>query len=155
MRWLALMPAVERIIKLFPGLKSYFQSQRKRPVLLKNIFENPQAEIWLNFVHSQASTFQQVLLILKIEGESVSAAEVLSAISNLKETLQSKTDNVFMPHSVRRLVGKLEHGGLADPSAIRRVIVEFHDTSVRYLDQRSTNLPNRECMQWVSLKQVP
>lgn len=80
---------------------------------------------------------------------------MLSAISNLKETLQSKTDNVFMPHSVRTLVGKLKHGGLADPSAIRRVIVEFHDTSVRYLDQRSTNLPNLECMQWVSLKQVP
>lgn len=69
MRWLALMPAFERIIKLFPGLKSYFQSQRKRPVLLKNIFENPQAEIWLNFVHSQAGTFQQVFLILKIGGE--------------------------------------------------------------------------------------
>ena len=26
-RWLALMPAVERILKLFLGLRSYFQSQ--------------------------------------------------------------------------------------------------------------------------------
>ena len=152
-RWLALMPAVERIIKLFPGLRSYFQSQSKCPVLLKTFFENPHAEIWLNFVHSQAATFQQV--VLKIEGESISAVEVFSAVSNLKETLQSKKDNVFLPHSVRRLVGTLEHEGLADPSAIRKIVVEFYDTCVRYLDQWSTNIPNFECMQWVSLKQVP
>jgi len=153
MRWLALMPAVERTIKLFPGLRSYFQSQSKCPVLLKNFLENPQAEIWLNFIHSQAATFQQV--ILKTEGESISAVEVLSAVSNLKETLLSKKDNVFLPHSVRRLVRKLEYEDLTDPSAIRKVVVEFYDTCVNYLDQWFANLPNLECMRWISLKQVP
>lgn len=78
------MPAFEGIIRLFPGRRSYFQIQSKCPVLLKNYFDKLKAEIGLDFVHSQAATSQR--LTLGIEGESISALEVLSAVSTLKET---------------------------------------------------------------------
>jgi hypothetical protein len=54
MRWLALLPAVERVLKLFWPLKSHFQSQS-----LLNFFENPLSEVQLYFVHSQASSFHE------------------------------------------------------------------------------------------------
>ena len=80
-RWLALMPSVERVLKLFPGLKSYFLSQKKCPVILRNFFENPQAEVWLYFVHCLAATFHQV--VVKLECEHISSVEVTSEIMNL------------------------------------------------------------------------
>ena len=114
---IGLMPTDGRIFKLLPGLRSYFQSQSKCPVTLKTVFENPQAEIWLNFVNDQAATFHQV--VLKIEGENITAVEVLNAMSSLKESLHSRKDHVFLPHSVRRLVSKLEQEDLTDPFDVR------------------------------------
>lgn len=67
-RWLALMPAVERVLKLFEPLKSYFLANEKCPKLLKDFFENPTAELWLYFVHSQASIFHQA--VLQVEGQT-------------------------------------------------------------------------------------
>jgi hypothetical protein len=34
-RWLSLQPAITRVIDMFPGLKSYFLSQEKCPMMLK------------------------------------------------------------------------------------------------------------------------
>lgn len=39
-RWLSLFPAIERIISIFDGLKSYFLSQNNCPNALKIFFEN-------------------------------------------------------------------------------------------------------------------
>ena len=55
----------------------------------------------------------------------------------------------------RSLVSKLEQEGLTDPSAVRKVAVDFYDTCIQYLDQRSGHLTNLECMQWASIKHVP
>lgn len=44
-RWLSLMPSVERILKLFSALKSYFLSQDKVPLILKTFFNNSCAEL--------------------------------------------------------------------------------------------------------------
>ena len=37
-RWLALLPAVERVLRMFCPLQSYFLSQEKCPVILQNFF---------------------------------------------------------------------------------------------------------------------
>jgi hypothetical protein len=51
-RWLALMPSVKRILDMFKGLKSYFLSQAKCPVVLKKFFNDLLSEMWLYFIHS-------------------------------------------------------------------------------------------------------
>jgi len=58
-QWLTLIPALERIIKLFKALKLYFMSQPKCPTILRSFFMNPCAELWLSFAYSQASTFHK------------------------------------------------------------------------------------------------
>lgn len=52
-RFLALGPAVKRIVKVFEGLKLYFMSLGKPPKALKDLFTNPQAKFWLLFLQEQ------------------------------------------------------------------------------------------------------
>jgi hypothetical protein len=58
---LSLLPALERILKIYPSLKSFFMSGTKCPEVLKQLFENSETELWLIFAHSQASLFMTQL----------------------------------------------------------------------------------------------
>jgi len=51
-RWLSLLPAVTRILDLFPALKAYFLTQDKCPTILKQFFDNPVSITWLYFIQS-------------------------------------------------------------------------------------------------------
>ncbi|KAL4111774.1 hypothetical protein QTP88_015663 [Uroleucon formosanum] len=51
-RWLALMPALERVLKIFQPLKNYFLNIDKCPNILKEFFENPSSELWLCFMYA-------------------------------------------------------------------------------------------------------
>lgn len=81
-RWLALMPAVERVLQLFVPLKNYFLSIEKCPTVLKNFFECPTSDLWLLFVHSQSVTFHTAVLM--IEGQNISAIEAAKGIYELR-----------------------------------------------------------------------
>ena len=56
-RWLALLPAVSRLLEMFLPLKTYFLSLSNCPSILKSFFENECAQIWLCFVQKQAYLF--------------------------------------------------------------------------------------------------
>ena len=60
-RWLSLFPAIERIISMFDGLKSYFLSQSNCPCILKNFFEDECSLLWFKFLHSQLKTFNNYI----------------------------------------------------------------------------------------------
>lgn len=77
-RWLALLPAVERILKIYDPLKSYFLSQDKCPRILEEFFEKGSSKIWLEFVHNQAALFQNAVKF--IEGDKISVIEVANEI---------------------------------------------------------------------------
>ncbi|GBP66580.1 hypothetical protein EVAR_47836_1 [Eumeta japonica] len=64
-RWLALMPALERVLKMYQPLKDYFLSIEKCPKLLKDFFEDPTSELWLYFLHAQSASFHHA--VLKVE----------------------------------------------------------------------------------------
>lgn len=46
-RWLSLFPGIERLLQMFPALKSFFLSQEKPPVMIRKFFENDFSEIYL------------------------------------------------------------------------------------------------------------
>ncbi|OWR45109.1 putative calcium channel voltage-dependent alpha2/delta subunit 1 [Danaus plexippus plexippus] len=98
-RWLALMPALERVIKMSQPLKNYFLSIDKCPNILKTFFENSTSELWLYFLHAQAATFHEA--VLKIEVQNVSALESAMEINRLRDNLALKENTIFLPHIVR------------------------------------------------------
>jgi hypothetical protein len=52
-RWQSQQPAIIRVIDMFPGLKSYFLSQEKFPMMLKIFFNDPVSLVWFHFLESQ------------------------------------------------------------------------------------------------------
>jgi hypothetical protein len=64
-RWLSLSPAVERILQMYSPLKYYFLSQEKCPAVLHAFFSNECSELWLKFVHVQASIFNNSVKMME------------------------------------------------------------------------------------------
>lgn len=54
-RFLALGPAIKRILKLFDALKLYFVGLQKGEKVLKNFFEAPDSKFWLIFIQEQVN----------------------------------------------------------------------------------------------------
>lgn len=82
-RWLSLFPVIERVLKMYEPLKSYFLSLEKPPVVLKNFFENPLSEALLFFVHSLAAVFHTNTA--KMEIEKGSLLETLKIVASMKK----------------------------------------------------------------------
>ncbi|KAJ8893053.1 hypothetical protein PR048_005634 [Dryococelus australis] len=98
-RWLALLPAVKKILHMYSQLKSYFLSQEKCPAVLHTFFSNEWSELWLKFVHVQAAIFNDSVKIM--EGNKISYTEVSHFIRNEVKTLvvSGQIDrNYFMGH---------------------------------------------------------
>lgn len=49
--WLSMLPTLERVLKMYEPLKSFFVSEEKCPVILRRMFEDPLTELWLAFAH--------------------------------------------------------------------------------------------------------
>lgn len=54
-RFLALLSAVESILRIFDGLKEYFLEDKSSPKALKEFFMDPMSKIWLLFLRDQVS----------------------------------------------------------------------------------------------------
>lgn len=154
-RWLALMPAVERVLKMYQPLKNYFLSIEKCPQILKNFFEDPTSELWLYFLHAQSASFHQA--VLKIEGQTLSAIEAAKEIKQLKDGLAQKETNQFLPFTVRSLMVKLKDSGInIDDEFVKSTATEFYKTSREYLEQWTWFFTKElEIFYWADLKKVP
>jgi hypothetical protein len=60
-RWLSLMPAVKRIVVVYPALASYLLYIEKCPTMLKKFFESRQPFLYLIFLQNQLKMFNACL----------------------------------------------------------------------------------------------
>ncbi|KAL4126106.1 hypothetical protein QTP88_010335 [Uroleucon formosanum] len=91
-RWLSLFPAIERIISIYNGLKSYFLSQNTCPNALKIFFENESSLLWLKFLSSQLKTINSY--IKKVESQKLSAIELTIIMEDLMQKIENKTGKI-------------------------------------------------------------
>lgn len=153
-RWLALMPAIERVLKMYQSLKNYFLSIEKCPQILKTFFENPASELWLYFLHGQSASFHQA--VLKIEGQTLSAIEAAKEINLLKDNLAQKQASQFLPFTVRSLMVKLKASGTyIDEVFVKSTATEFYKTSREYLEQWTWFTKELDIFNWADLNKVP
>lgn len=92
-RWLALSPAVERILQMYSPLKYYFLSQEKCPAVLHAFFSNECSELWLKFVHVQASIFNNSVKMM--EGDKTTFTEVSHLFVDLKNKYTNRLENDY------------------------------------------------------------
>ncbi|KAJ4450673.1 hypothetical protein ANN_02102, partial [Periplaneta americana] len=134
-RWLALMPAMKRILDMCQGLRSYFLSQTVSSDF-GTFFPRSTFRCMIEFCFTQASTFHRV--VLKTEGDQISAVDVMEAKKELKINFYDKISGKFLPHKVKMQVKSLE--GLTSKKDIEEVAGSFYTTAVEYLQQWSGHL---------------
>lgn len=145
-RWLALMPAVERLLKLFQPLKTYFLANDKSPKLIKDFFNDPCAELWLYFVHSQAVVFHST--VLQVEGQSVSAVQVASVLFDLRQKCEERLANKFIPLVVRNFIKQV--GETVDKEYIVNTICTFYENCIEYLNMWAWHFDDMRKYQWIT-----
>ncbi|XP_023231785.1 uncharacterized protein LOC111631712 [Centruroides sculpturatus] len=101
-RFLSLLPAIDRILEIYEGLKSYFISQEHCPMMIKQFFDNDCSEMYLWFVQGQLKLFNKAILIM--ESTNASATDIISELGKLKTNLQERRDNKFMPQEAKKLL---------------------------------------------------
>lgn len=108
-RWLSLYPAIDRIISIYSGLKSYFLSQNICPTVLKCFFENETSFLWFKFVSCQLKTITSY--IKKIESQHLSAIEIMMLVENLLNIIKNKREEKFLTTEVENLLEAIEEEG--------------------------------------------
>jgi hypothetical protein len=105
---LSLLPAVQRVIDVFPELKSYFHSIDKCPISLKNFFENPLSITFLHFLASQLKTFSDTIKC--VEKQEITVIEAKIEANKLVEKLNCRKAEKFLTTTVRNKLQELEKG---------------------------------------------
>lgn len=134
-RWLALLPAVERILQMFEPLKSFFLSLKQCPTVIKDFFENPLSEAWLCFVHCQAAMFNKVTT--SIQYQHGTAMEVCREVSKIKSDLKDRKANKFIGIETKNILTKLETAGdvlKRDVDLFMAKAMAFFDSCLDYIE---------------------
>ncbi|XP_051167012.1 uncharacterized protein LOC127285186 [Leptopilina boulardi] len=152
-RWLALLPAVERILKLFNALKSYFLSLDKCPNDIRNFFNDESSELWLLFIHNQAALFSNT--VVNLEGQKVTIMETCRIINDLKRKLSDREENGFLPLTMRQKLNFLIEEGQINEEWFKSQVKLFYNNCLSYLDSWSEDVQIGNSFNWVLLSTVP
>jgi hypothetical protein len=63
-RFLCMGPSFDRILSMFDGLRLYFLSQEKCPLMLQKLFEDPFLKLWLSFARDQVFMLQTYISLI-------------------------------------------------------------------------------------------
>ncbi|XP_043939312.1 uncharacterized protein LOC122811502 [Protopterus annectens] len=150
-RWLSLMPAIERILKLFDALKDFFLNKEKAPKILLTFFNNPLSEAYLWFIHSQLSIFHQG--IKKIEGSTKSVMEVNDVLECTLKALTRRKEEQFLSFSVKSIL-KRANITQQDKINFKNEVNEFYETCLQYLKKWSVPFSTFSKFKWMLLKDI-
>ena len=97
-----LLPAIEKILQIYEGLKSYFCSQEHCAFLIKRFFDCKFGEIYLRFVYGRLGLFNKI--ILTMEKTKATATDIVLEINKLKTNLRERRDYVFIRHGAKKVI---------------------------------------------------
>ncbi|KAL4126793.1 hypothetical protein QTP88_011002 [Uroleucon formosanum] len=151
-RWLSLFLAIERIISIYNGLKSYFLSQNTCPNALKIFFENESSLLWLKFLSSQLKTINSY--IKKVESQKLSAIELTIIMEDLMQKIENKRQEKFLTTEIENLVTKFEDEGLINRKDFENKCDEFYALCYNYLknwNNSNQHVNQLKSMLWITL----
>ena len=151
-RFLSLLPALERILEIFQGLKSYFCSQEQCPTVIKKFFENECGEMYLQFVCGQLRLFNQA--ILRMEKTNITATEVACELQNLKQSLSDRKENQFIPERAKIIFRELEENGSIDVPVFKKEILAFYSRCIEYIELWEGNFREVESFSWINQNEI-
>lgn len=154
-RWLSLLPAIERILQLWKPLKEFFEVEKGAPKLITDFFSNPLAEIYFTFVHSQAFVIEKQ--IKKIEKRNITVMEVQLIVNDTLRDLKERFKNNFIGMQTQIALNVLKKSALDENQipAFEKDTKNFFTTAIAYLEDWLSPLTRYEIFNWMTLHNIP
>lgn len=153
-RWLSLLPAIERILKLWEPLKDFFLAESKPPKMLVDFFQHPLSQVYFLFLHSQSFLFEKH--IKKIEKSIITIIEVKILIDTLERELSERAQGKFLgiqtKHEYNKLKSNAQHAYWI--KSFDEEIANYYKTAIEYLKQWSQPLSKFNVFSWMTLNEV-
>lgn len=135
-----------QILKMFEPLKVYFESAASCPRNVKRLIEDESSVFWLKFIEAQLMISNRY--VLKTESRGTAAFEVASDLSGLREIIDRRKDNNFIPFEARAIFDTLP---AFKQDELREDIKSFYACLSAYLDKWSKSLDGTEIFEWMKL----
>jgi hypothetical protein len=153
-RWLSLLPAVNKIITLYDGLKSFFLSEKKPPFVIKRFFESPLSISYLHIVKYIMTIFHTATLSLERKDNSV--IEVLDILESVRRQLKEHHMNKFMPDELQQCLRLLTENGYADEvNKLKCETMSLYETCIDYLNEWLIPIEPLKTFAWMQLLTEP
>jgi hypothetical protein len=105
-RWLTLLPAIERMLRLWPALKSYFSAVDDCPIMLERFFEAEESEIVACFLQSVLSVFDTPMK--KLQRTNALLPEFFEIIGSFKKQILERKEKNFFGAMTASMLNKLD-----------------------------------------------
>lgn len=154
-RWLTLVPAIERIIKLWTPLSDFFRDTQSTSEVnyLRNFFSNPLAELYIVFLSTQLLMMQKK--IGKIEQSKMTIVEVKKQLNDVRTCLDSRKINKIYGKRTKQIYNKLKDLFKAEIHLFDEEVDNFFATAIKYLDDWLKPLEKFEIFMWMNLNYAP
>lgn len=149
-RFLSLLPAVERILQLYEGLKSYFLAQENCPLALRQFFTTENGALYFWFVHGQLNIFNKT--IESMEKTNSTATDVGMDLAQLKTNLQNRMKNKFIPQGAKQLLNTLKDSTSINVEVFMSDVHDFYERCISYLELWQNSFDGAEDFEWICLK---
>lgn len=134
-RFLSLSPAIERILKVWPALKSYFTESNSCPRLIEKIFETEEEEnrtlAYLYFIHNVMSSFE--ILMQAAQSDEMAITEMHTQLCLFRTRLQSRLKDKFYGFQTKQIINKME---ISQQNQITCDFTLFYQNCIKYLEDR-------------------
>lgn len=154
-RWLSLLPAIERVLKLWEPLKDFFLAETRPPKVIIDFFQNQLSLVYLLFLHSQSFLFEKQ--IKKIEKSNITIVEVKGHINSLEKILKERKEAKFLGIQTKIEYDKMKNDAQYSNSIklFDEEIDNYYRTALEYLEQWSRPLIKFEIFSWMNLTAPP
>lgn len=157
-RWLSLMPAVERILKLWTPLKNFFDSEERVPKIILDFFKSPISEIYFLFLHSNLNLFEKN--IKSVEKNKVSVIEIRKILYETQNTLIERKSTKFIGMQTKMKMQKLKNENPTPETTIliskfEEETLSFFNTASEYLKKWSVLFDKYDVFDWMTLSETP
>lgn len=157
-RWLSLMPAVERILKLWTPLKNFFDAEDRAPKIIANFFKNPMAEIYFLFLHSNLGLFEKN--IKTVEMNKISIIEIRKILRETQRIMIERKSTNFIGLQTKMQLNRLKND---NPTSETTTLISkfeeetkaFFDAAYGYLQKWSVSFDKYEVFEWMTLSEIP
>lgn len=155
-RWLSLLPAIDRILSLWPALIAYFkdQGQENCTTFLWNTFCVSDAEInvvlfTLYFMQNLMQVFQNAINLL--ESDRVTSTEIHDIMIDLRTKLQNRQADQLYGKSAMDLLKQFDE---QQKTNLKTVVNNFFTRCLTYLEKwYNFDDPEYQAMKILSLKE--